>query len=63
MKSRKPTIEQEGGFVVVHAALPPDLLKWAVKRAKDEGHKDVSQVMQRGIDCLRERQKAGLPLA
>jgi hypothetical protein len=63
MKKRKPTVEQESGFVVVHAALPPHLLRWAVKRAKDEGHKDVSQVMQRGIDCLRERQKAGLPLA
>jgi hypothetical protein len=63
MKPDKRTIEEVGGFVVVHAALPPDLLKWAVKRAKDEGHKDVSQVMQRGIDCLRERQKAGLPLA
>jgi hypothetical protein len=60
---RKRTIQDEGGFVVVHAALPPHLLRWAVKRAKDEGHKDVSQVMQRGIDCLREKQKAGLPLA
>lgn len=59
MKNRKPTIEQEGGFVVVHAALPPKLLKWAVKRAKDEGHKDVSQVMQRGIDCLIEKHKEG----
>ena len=63
MKQNKRTIEQESGCVVVHAALPPKLLRWAVKRAKDEGHKDVSQVMQRGIDCLREKQKAGLPLA
>jgi hypothetical protein len=56
---RKLTIQEESGFVVVHAALPPHLLKWAVKRAKDEGHKDVSQVVQRGIDCLIERHKAG----
>jgi hypothetical protein len=60
---RKRTIQDEGGFVVVHAALPPHLMKWAVKRAKDEGHKDVSAVMRRGIDCLMEKQKAGLPLA
>jgi hypothetical protein len=38
-------------------------MKWAVKRAKEEGHKDVSQVLRRGIDCLREKQKAGFPLA
>jgi hypothetical protein len=62
MKNKR-TIQEQSGFVVVHAALPPKLLKWAVKRAKDEGHKDVSQVMRRGIDCLRERHKAGLPLA
>lgn len=24
---------------------------------------DVTQVMGRGIDCLREKEKAGLPLA
>ena len=58
----KRTMQSESGCVVVHAALPASLLKWAVKRAKDEGHKDISLVMQRGIDCLRERQKAGLPL-
>lgn len=61
MKS-KPTIQSVSGHVVVHAAIPAPLLRWAVKRAKDEGHKDISLVMQRGIDCLRERQKAGLPL-
>ena len=62
MKSRL-TIQDEGGFVTVHAALPPSLMKWAVKRAKDEGHKDLSAILRRGIDCLREKQKAGLPLA
>jgi hypothetical protein len=60
---RKQSIQDESGFVVVHAALPPKLLKWTVKRAKDEGHRDISQVLRRGIDCLRHRQKAGLPLA
>lgn len=62
MKTKR-TIEQEAGCVVIHAAIPDKLLRWAVKRAKDEGHRDVSQVIRRGIDCLRERQKAGLPLA
>jgi hypothetical protein len=59
---RKQTIQSVSGHVVVHAALPAPLLRWAVKRAKDEGHKDISLVMQRGIDCLIERHKAGLPL-
>lgn len=54
---RKPTIAQIGGFVVVHAALPPKAMKWAVKRAKNEGHKDLSAVLCAGIDCLRERDK------
>lgn len=54
---RKPTIEQVGGFVVVHAALPPTAMKYAVKRAKAEGHKDLSAVLHAGIDCLRERDK------
>jgi hypothetical protein len=58
MKSDKRTIQSQSGCVVVHAALPAPLLKWAVKRAKDEGHKDISLVMQRGIDCLIERHKA-----
>jgi hypothetical protein len=54
---RKPTIEQVGGFVVVHAALPPGAMKYAVKRAKSEGHKDLSAVLRAGIDCLRERDR------
>jgi hypothetical protein len=52
------TIQAESGCVVVHAALPAPLLKWAVKRAKEEGHQDISLVMQRGIDCLIQRHKA-----
>jgi hypothetical protein len=63
MKQDKRNLEQVGGFVTVHVALPPPLMKWAVKRAKDEGHKDLSAILRRGIDCLREKQKAGLPLA
>ena len=54
----KRTIQSESGCVVVHAALPAPLLRWAVKHAKDEGHKDISLVVQRGIDCLIERHKA-----
>jgi hypothetical protein len=60
---KEKTTQDAAGFVTLHVALPAHLLKWAVKRAKDEGHKDVSAVMRRGIDCLMERQKAGLPLA
>ena len=56
---RKPTIEQIGGFVVIHAALPPKLLRWAAKRAREQGHKDISLVVRDGIDCLIEKKKAG----
>jgi hypothetical protein len=54
---RKPSIQDVGGFVVVHAALPPKAMKWAVKKAKVEGHKDLSAVLCAGIDCLRQRDK------
>ena len=54
---RKPTIEQVGGFVTVHAALPPKLLRWAAKRADEQGHKDLSLVVRDGIDCLIQRHK------
>lgn len=54
---RKPSLEQVGGFVTVHAALPPKLLKWAAKRADEQGHKDLSRVVQDGIDCLIQRHK------
>jgi hypothetical protein len=58
---RKPAIAEVGGFVVVHAALPPKVMKWAVKRAKVEGHKDLSAVLCAGIDCLRDRGKPKSP--
>lgn len=57
MKPDKRTIEEIGSFVTVHAALPPKLLKWAAKRADEQGHKDLSRVVQDGIDCLIERHK------
>ena len=62
MKKDKRTLEQMGGFVTIHVALPPRLLKWVVKRAKHEGHRDVSLVVRRGVDCLMARHKAGSPL-
>lgn len=61
MKSKK-TIEEIGGFVTIHASLPPKLLRWAAKRAREQGHKDISLVMRDGIDCLIEKKKAGSQL-
>lgn len=58
MKTKK-TIEQVGGFVTIHATLPPKSLRWAAKRAREQGHKDISLVVQDGIDCLIEKKKAG----
>lgn len=52
---RGPTIEQVGGFVTVHAALPPNILKWTVRLARKEGHKDISLVIQRGLEVLRRQ--------
>ena len=60
---RKPSLQDVGGFVTIHVAMPPKAMKHAVKLAKAKGHKDLSAVMVAGIDCLRERKKAGLPLA
>lgn len=59
---KRQTIAQAAG-VTVHVTLPEKLMKWAVRRARDEGHKDVSVVMRRGIDLLMARHKAGLPVA
>lgn len=49
---RKPTIEQVGGFVTIHVAMPPKAMKHAVKLAKAKGRQDLSAVMAAGIDCL-----------
>ena len=51
MKSKR-TIQDEAGCVTLHVELPPHLMKWAVKRARDQGHKDVSQVLRAGIGLL-----------
>lgn len=52
------TIEEVAGCVTIHVALPPHLMKWAVQRARDEGHKDVSQVLRAGIGLLMARHNA-----
>lgn len=57
---RKRTIEDEAGFVTIHVALPPQLLKAAVKRAKSEAHGDLSAVVRNAIDCLMAKHKAEL---
>lgn len=54
------TIEQIGGFVTVHASLPPDVLRWTVAMARREGHKDVSLVIIRALKSLKEQAKARL---
>jgi len=53
-KSKKP-IGQIGGFVTLHVALPPRLVKWLVRQSKAEGHDDISAVVRRSIDGLMER--------
>jgi hypothetical protein len=52
------TIQSESGCVVVHVELPPHLMKWAVKHARDQGHEDVSQVLRAGIGLLMARHEA-----
>jgi len=46
-----------------NVALPPASLKWAVQRAREEGHKDVSRVLDQAIALLRRQSETGLPLA
>ncbi len=60
---RKRTIQDEAGCVIVHLALPPHLMRWASKHAKDRGHGDIQVVLREGIGLLMAKQKAGLPLA
>ena len=59
----KRTAEQVAKMVTRRVELNPKLARWAFKRAKQEGHGDVSVVIRRGIDLLIARHKAGLPLA
>jgi hypothetical protein len=63
MKQDQRTIEQIAGFVTIHVALPPHLMKWAAKHAKNQGHSDIQTVIREAIDLLIARHKAGSPLA
>jgi hypothetical protein len=58
----KFTIEQIGGFVTIHVALPPKLLKWVVTAARKEGHRDVSLVVRRALERLTDSGSASLLL-
>jgi hypothetical protein len=46
-----------------NVVLSPASKKWAVQRAREEGHKDVSRVLDQAIALLRRQSEAGLPLA
>lgn len=52
------SIQDIGGFVTVHVALPPELLNWVIKRAKHEGHTDLSAIMRQAVDGLMAKHKA-----
>lgn len=36
-------------------SIPQSQYVWALKRAKAQGHNNVSRVLREGIDCLRKR--------
>lgn len=46
-----------------NVTLSPASLKWAKQRAREEGHKDVSRILDEAITLLRQRHEAGLPMA
>jgi hypothetical protein len=48
---------------IPNVALSPASLKWARQRAREDGHKDVSRILDEAIALLRRRHEAGLPLA
>ena len=50
VKPKRGSIEEVGGFVTIHVALPPKILKSVVKAAREEGHKDVSLVICRALE-------------
>jgi hypothetical protein len=50
VKPKRGTIEEVGGFVTIHVALPPQILKKVVKAARQEGHRDVSLVICRALE-------------
>jgi hypothetical protein len=37
-------------------SIPQAQYVWALKRAKAQGHNNVSRVLREGIDCLRRQQ-------
>jgi hypothetical protein len=39
-------------------SIPQSQYVWALKRAKAQGHNNVSRVLREGIDCLRRQQAA-----
>jgi hypothetical protein len=38
-------------------SIPQSLYVWALKRAKTQGHNNVSRVLREGIECLMQRQR------
>jgi hypothetical protein len=38
-------------------SIPQSLYVWALKRAKHEGHNNVSRVMRQGIELLMQKQR------
>jgi hypothetical protein len=39
-------------------SIPASLYVWACKRAKQQGHENVSRVVREGIECLMAKQRA-----
>lgn len=39
-------------------SIPQNLYVWALKRAKAQGHCNVSRVLREGIECLMQKQRA-----
>jgi hypothetical protein len=60
---RKRNIQDEGGFVTLDVTLPPHLLRWATKRAKDQGHGDIQVVVREAIGLLVAKHTAQSPAA
>jgi hypothetical protein len=39
-------------------SIPQSLYVWALKRAKAQGHNNVSRVLREGVECLMQKQRA-----
>jgi hypothetical protein len=48
--SNTPTIKKS-------ISIPQSLYVWALKRAKTQGHNNVSRVLREGIECLMHKQR------